>query len=74
VTALAVAPSRTRRGWRGPTEHKPFPSLSWPWLDWTYAHFYSPAAVADVSAFEAATTMAPVEPFVEPFVIVGQPW
>jgi hypothetical protein len=47
---VAVAPVRERhkpvrgwRGWRGPTEHKPFPSLGWLWLDWTYAFLPSPA-------------------------------
>lgn len=35
-------PARGWRGWRGPTEHKPFPSLGWSWLDWTYAYLPSP--------------------------------
>lgn len=49
MNALAVAPVERRkpargwRGWRGPTDQKPFPSLGWLWLDWTYAHLPSPA-------------------------------
>lgn len=45
---MAVAPTERRkpvrgwRGWRGPTERKPFPSLGWLWLDWTYAYLPSP--------------------------------
>lgn len=35
-------PARGWRGWRGPTEQKPFPSLGWLFLDWTYAHLPSP--------------------------------
>jgi hypothetical protein len=70
VNALAVAPIRTKRGLCGPTEQNPFPSLGWLWLDWTYAHLPSPTEVANVLAFEAATTMARVESF----VTVSQPW
>ena len=39
MNALAVAPTVTRRprkGWRGPTPERPFPSLGWTFLDWTY--------------------------------------
>lgn len=28
--------------WRGPTEQKPFPSLGWGLLDWTYRHLPNP--------------------------------
>jgi hypothetical protein len=31
------------RGWRGPTPERPFPSLGWAILDWTYAHLPSPS-------------------------------
>lgn len=44
---LALAPRPTARhrtrGWRGPTEARPFPSLGWAILDWTYAYLPSPA-------------------------------
>lgn len=44
---LAVAPVTRRRvpvrRWRGPTEHKPFPSLGWQILDWTHAYLPSPS-------------------------------
>jgi hypothetical protein len=44
---LALAPRATvrhrTRGWRGPTEARPFPSLGWAILDWTYAYLPSPA-------------------------------
>lgn len=29
--------------WCGPTDHKPFPSLGWAVLDWTYAYLPSPS-------------------------------
>lgn len=50
--ALATAPERQKpargwRGWRGPTERRPFPSLGWLWLDWTYAFLPSPADERD---------------------------
>lgn len=32
-----------RRGWRGPTEQRPFPSLGWAILDWSYAMLPSPS-------------------------------
>jgi hypothetical protein len=35
-------PARGWRGWRGPTEQKPFPSLGWLFLDWTYAFLPAP--------------------------------
>jgi len=35
-------PARGWRGWRGPTEQRPFPSLGWALLDWTYAFLPSP--------------------------------
>lgn len=36
--------TRTRpRGWHGPTPERPFPSLGWQILDWTYAYLPSPA-------------------------------
>lgn len=31
-----------RRGWRGPTPERPFPSLGWGFLDWTYAYLPDP--------------------------------
>lgn len=30
-------------GWRGPTSERPFPSLGWTILDWTFAYLPSPA-------------------------------
>ena len=39
-----TAPVRRRpAGWCGPTDQKPFPSLGWDILDWTYAYLPSPA-------------------------------
>lgn len=35
-------PARGWRGWRGPTEQKPFPSLGWLLLDWTYGFLPDP--------------------------------
>lgn len=35
-------PGRGWRGWRGPTEQRPFPSLGWLFLDWTYAYLPDP--------------------------------
>lgn len=35
-------PARGWRGWRGPTEQRPFPSLGWGVLDHTYAFLPSP--------------------------------
>lgn len=37
----AAAPAR--RGWCGPTESRPFPSLGWAVLAWTYAYLPSPS-------------------------------
>ena len=37
-----AAPPRRRRGWR-PTPERPYPSLGWQILDWTYAYLPSPA-------------------------------
>lgn len=31
-----------KRGWRGPTPERPFPSLGWGFLDWTFAHLPDP--------------------------------
>lgn len=36
-------PGPRRRGWCGPTELRPFPSLGWAILDWTYAYLPSPS-------------------------------
>ena len=41
--APPVKRAAPRRGWCGPTEQKPFPSLGWLILDWTYAFLPSPA-------------------------------
>lgn len=35
--------ARSRLPWRGPTEARPFPSLGWAILGWTYQHLPSPA-------------------------------
>jgi hypothetical protein len=44
---MAAPPVSTRlrrpRGWCGPTEHKPFPSLGWLVLDWSFAFLPSPS-------------------------------
>lgn len=46
MSAVAAAPVRShpaRRGWSGPSEQRPFPSLGWLVLDWTYAFLPSPS-------------------------------
>jgi len=47
VAAAQTQPRRQWRGWRGPTDQRPFPSLGWLWLQWTYAFLPSPANERD---------------------------
>lgn len=42
VYAERRKPARGWRGWRGPTEDRPFPSLGWGFLAWTYAYLPDP--------------------------------